>query len=399
MGAMGKRSSSRDDTPKPPTVTPTVGIGLLRCQIQRGQELLALEGLPYSRYEQWLTLAEACVVKSFGDGSRDHYTFLSAGRSTQMVFDQDNYDPNGASEQLERRQLLTNKIETLGTLIEILNINADADREKAQESGKAEAEPSIDVFLSHSKKDECLAGALVELLRDCLDIPRNRIRYTSGVGYRYDPGDDHDEEIRKEVYGCKVFVGLLTPNSIQSSYVLFELGARWGADKRIAPLMACGVMPGDLPGPVKGKNAFHASKAEDVIEFLEKIAKCIGKLPPTMSGVMSKVAKVVELAAASELKLPAKQPTPDASDIPLLIRGWIRGHHEHLSKTLVVRFQEIADELGVIVDCVAENFEHALTNSGFVQTNKSARVAELSRTPMSVELIPMRKSSRIDGLL
>ena len=359
-------------------------IAVLTDVIQRGRDILS-KGRIKSNYPGWSRVADAAAAQCFG-------------ARANMVFALSNVDGNSFTSEGPSSDLKA-KLDILEADLIVAKVGADAERETVQERVELPSEPSIDVFLSHSKKDELLAGALLDLLRDCLEIPKERIRYTSGAGYRYAPGDDHDEEIRREVYGCKVFVGLLTPYSIQSSYVLFELGARWGANKRIAPLMACGVMPGDLPGPVKGKNAFQATKEEDVIEFLEKIAKYIGKSPPAMSGAMSKVTKVVELAAASESKLPAQKPPADASDVPLLIRGWIREHHERLSKTLIVRFQEIADELRVDSELVAQNFEHSVVGSGFVFVHKSAGAAEIARPPMNFATVPRRRTSRMDGLL
>ena len=121
---MGKRASSRDDSPNPPSVTPDVGIELLRGQIERGRELLAGEALLLSRYQQWHTLTEDCVVKAFGDSSTHHYTFLTSGPAGRMVVDYGDYNPDAPHEQRERRQNLQDKVETLETLIEILGINA-----------------------------------------------------------------------------------------------------------------------------------------------------------------------------------------------------------------------------------------------------------------------------------
>jgi hypothetical protein len=363
-------------------------IAVLTDVIQRGQSIL-LGKRAKSDYPSWSRLADAAATQCFGARSNTVFALSNVDGDSWLKED---YVGD-----------LKSKLEILEADLTVAKLTADVDAKVEPEKAKSKSRPLLDVFLSHCKKDELLADALVELLRDCLELPRGKIRYTSGTGYRYAPGIDHDDEIRREVIECKVFIGLLTPNSIQSPYVLFELGARWAAEKqdaekRIAPLMACGVNPDDLPGPVKGKNAFHASKKQELHEFVEKIATYLGKHQLAMSGSMSKIAKVVELAGASKSQSPVKHPTPDASDVPLLVKRWIRENEARLSKTRIVRFQEIADDLGVVVDYIAENFERSLVDSGFVLINKSAGVAELSRPPMSVELIPMRRSSRMNGL-
>ncbi len=86
---------------------------------------MASDGLPLSTYTQWLTFTEECVVKSFGDSSTHHYTFLSSGPPGRMVVAYGGYDPDSPHEQSERRGHLSSKLETLGTLIQVLELEAE----------------------------------------------------------------------------------------------------------------------------------------------------------------------------------------------------------------------------------------------------------------------------------
>jgi hypothetical protein len=92
-----------------------------------------------------------------------------------------------------------------------------------------DADPTIDIFISHSAADTRLAKTLIDLLLVSLPIDPKRIRCTSVNGYRLEGGAQADDQLRTEIWGAKVFIGLLTDHSISSTYVLFELGARWGA--------------------------------------------------------------------------------------------------------------------------------------------------------------------------
>jgi hypothetical protein len=57
---------------------------------------------------------------------------------------------------------------------------------------------------------------------------------TSVDGFRLAAGVDTDEALRAAVLQSKTLVGVITPASQKSSYVLFELGARWGTNKHLA---------------------------------------------------------------------------------------------------------------------------------------------------------------------
>jgi len=105
----------------------------------------------------------------------------------------------------------------------------------------------IDVFISHSAADKELARGLINLLRLAIpSISPTRIRCTSVPGYRLPGGADADDQLRKEMVDARVFIGLITPESLTSTYVLFELGARWGAQLQLTPLLAAGMSTYEL---------------------------------------------------------------------------------------------------------------------------------------------------------
>jgi hypothetical protein len=137
-----------------------------------------------------------------------------------------------------------------------------------QGRGREQARVRMWVFISHASDDKRLAATLVELFRAALDIPADKILCTSVDGYRLPAGADTDEALRSAVLQCKTLVGVITPASQKSSYVLFELGARWGNNKHIVPLCAGGVRPGDLKGPIAGKNALDCSRRPGVHQLI-----------------------------------------------------------------------------------------------------------------------------------
>lgn len=135
---------------------------------------------------------------------------------------------------------------------------------------------SVSVFISHSSQDASLAGQLVDLLRSALNLRADRVRCTSVDGYRLPAGADSDEQLRDEALDSPVFIGILSPFSIASAYVLFELGARWGAKKPIIPLLAPGMGPQALRGPLVGLNAISCDSTAQLHQLVSDVSSMLG---------------------------------------------------------------------------------------------------------------------------
>ena len=99
------------------------------------------------------------------------------------------------------------------------------------------------IFISHSSQDARLAERLVKLLRLAFSLSDAEIRCTSVDGYRLAAGADTNDQLRREVRESRLFLALITPSSVRSSYVLFELGARWGIDRLCFPCLRAELTP------------------------------------------------------------------------------------------------------------------------------------------------------------
>lgn len=133
------------------------------------------------------------------------------------------------------------------------------------------------VFISHSNADREAAAALVELLRASLLLGSREVRCTSVDGYRLDAGANADEQLRQEIYDAEAFVALLSPDSMRSVYVMFELGARWGAKRPLLPVMVRGIEPGALKAPLSAIHAVRGTSEPDMHGLIQKLAECLGK--------------------------------------------------------------------------------------------------------------------------
>ena len=129
----------------------------------------------------------------------------------------------------------------------------------------------IRIFISHSSKDKVLAKHLVRAIEARMNIRRKEIRCTSVDGYRLPVGVNTARKLKKEISQAKAVVGIVTPHSLNSSYVLFELGAAWGLGIATFPLLAKGAKGKELPGPLAERNAARLTKRSETRQALDDL--------------------------------------------------------------------------------------------------------------------------------
>ncbi|WP_341888552.1 toll/interleukin-1 receptor domain-containing protein [Variovorax sp. YR752] len=140
------------------------------------------------------------------------------------------------------------------------------------ESINPEMPTSMKIFVSHSSDDAELATILVQLIATALVMKSQDIRCTSVDGYRLPGGSNSDEQLRDEALAAECFLGIISPQSLASAYVLFELGARWGAKRHLVPLLAPGLKPQALKGPLRGLNALSCDSMAEVHQLISELA-------------------------------------------------------------------------------------------------------------------------------
>lgn len=153
------------------------------------------------------------------------------------------------------------------------------------------------VFISHSSKDVQLAGLLVDLLRSALDLPADAILCTSVEGHRLAGGADVDRSLRDEIRECEAFLGLISEASIESAYVLFELGARWGLEQHLLPLLAPNADPGLLRGPLRDINPLGCSSGADLHQMVDELGNLLKVKPEKPAAYQRRIDEIVRLVA------------------------------------------------------------------------------------------------------
>ena len=95
---------------------------------------------------------------------------------------------------------------------------------------KEEVKPILRVFFSYAREDRAEAHKIRHLLSQRFNI---RIFTTELLS----AGEDWQSKLKNELTQCDIFVVLLSPNAVTSSWVLQELGAAWGLQKPILPVV------------------------------------------------------------------------------------------------------------------------------------------------------------------
>ena len=170
----------------------------------------------------------------------------------------------------------------------------------------------MELFISHSSEDADAAAALIDFLTKTLEIPDEEVRCTSVDGYRLPGGADTKQQLRREVSGATAFVALMSPASLKSSFVLFELGARWGAKKHLVPLTIRGIKPGDLPSPLSDLNALDTQSDSQLHQLVDNLGDKIGRSPVAPHVYQSSLARFKE-----EQSKPVIEPESDLNQTQL----------------------------------------------------------------------------------
>ena len=184
------------------------------------------------------------------------------------------------------------------------------DAEAAATMVLRESENPLKIFISHSSKDMILATALIDLLRSALGMTADQIRCSSVDGYRLPAGVNTEQQLRDEIKGSQVMLGLITPNSLTSQYVMFELGARWGAGLPLIPLLA-GVEPKDLGQPLSLLNNLSTNSDSQIYQLVDDIATRLQIPAQSAASYTQHVAKVRQIAGTVGETKPTTAPQPE----------------------------------------------------------------------------------------
>jgi hypothetical protein len=171
-----------------------------------------------------------------------------------------------------------------GTYAGFINENYEERHSSSRSTHSNATSSTMDIFISHSNQDIEVAKALINLIRKALNIESSKIRCTSVPGYKLQAGASTDIQLKEEIFSSKVFIGVITNNSVKSMYVTFELGARWSRNMPLLPLICSPDGVSLLKAPLTGINALNATVTEDIYQFVSDLGNYLNKdLEPNYS--------------------------------------------------------------------------------------------------------------------
>ncbi len=241
----------------------------------------------------------------------------------------------------------------------------------------------IKIFVSHSSNDVELATLLVNCLNESLVIPDGTMLCTSVAGYRLDAGDESGEVLRESIATCSIVVGVLTPSSLASHYVIMELGAGWGLQKTVCALLGPGVDFRQIPGPLAGRHAVVATSPPDVANLVDVISRH-GELSKRNNS--ARIAAAISAFVDTVRSLPHSEPpaTDSQSTTPMKtissekdafinLTSWMRNRPSGMN-TRAISFSATDAELGLapgltkklIAQAAAEYYDVAQSGDDFI---------------------------------
>lgn len=197
----------------------------------------------------------------------------------------------------------------------------------------------IRLFISHSSIDTELAKALIHLFRAALNLEAKAIRCTSVDGYRLAAGAQTSSQLRREILGATAFVGVLSEASLRSAFVLFELGARWGAGMNLTPLLAHGTHPSVLKKPLDELNALTCDSEKQLYQLVSDLGDQLDIDPQPVAAFVEELRVVLTLQSATTLSADAttRAPTAAVAQLADASLDQLRPVQVEMLKTLVRR--------------------------------------------------------------
>lgn len=120
------------------------------------------------------------------------------------------------------------------------------------------------VFISHSSKDKWIARQMARLIEERGEDQEVK---TFLDEKDVEGGDSIPEEIRESIQQCDELLVLLSSYSVDRPWVLVEIGAAWGQQKRIVAIIDK-ISPADMPDVIEQHKAIDLNDFDKYLDHL-----------------------------------------------------------------------------------------------------------------------------------
>jgi predicted nucleotide-binding protein len=120
------------------------------------------------------------------------------------------------------------------------------------------------VFVSYVRSDTALAEQLFRTLHTMPVEVWSDDQLTAG--------DNWSEVLRSRIRESQFFVLLLSPKTLESSWVHQELGAAWALGKQIVAVVTDRHLVDKLPVDIKGVQTLNVSEMEKLEDIFQRVA-------------------------------------------------------------------------------------------------------------------------------
>jgi predicted nucleotide-binding protein len=132
-----------------PSVSPDVGLTILKRQIERGEKLLENSSIPEGEFNAWQTLSQECVIKSFGRNTDSYYAFLGAGPSGQIIMA--GHEPSPSWYENRRRKTLDAQLAELKAMVPVLELEIEVTQAATPRESLPNPQSANTVFIVHGR--------------------------------------------------------------------------------------------------------------------------------------------------------------------------------------------------------------------------------------------------------
>jgi hypothetical protein len=110
------------------------------------------------------------------------------------------------------------------------------------------------------------------------------------------------ERLRTEIAGAEVVLGLLSPDTSESKYVLAELGAAWGVGVPTFPLLLRGARFEDVPEPLNERHSLSLERGAECFQLIQDLKRVtsLTARERVESSIYERAERLAELASAKE---------------------------------------------------------------------------------------------------